>query len=79
MSSIFVETLNEILQNIHSEKATKQIDVIIALLEKTKLTNQVASQITSFCEQLVKTRKTEKKGYRIMTLIMKRYHTPSTY
>jgi len=43
MTSIFVETLNEILQNINSDKATKQIDVIIALLEKIKLTIQVAS------------------------------------
>jgi len=71
IQNVFLETLKEIIENVNGEKAVRQIDVVIAMLDKIKLNTEIASQITSFCEELVKTKKTEKKGYRIMTLIMR--------
>jgi len=52
----------------------KRIDLIIALLNRVKLTEEAATKIIGFAEELSKSKITEKKGYRIMTLILQRYH-----
>lgn len=47
---------------------------MIALMERVRLTTENTGDILAFAEELSKSKITEKKGYKILTLILSRYH-----
>jgi hypothetical protein len=74
---IFLEEINQVTQLLSQnvdQSILKRIDLIISLLSRVKLTAETASQITGFAELLSKHKLTEKKGYRVQTLILQRYN-----